>query len=147
MHKKTLGLFLTGVLFSFCSCVDANYDLANKEIATDVEFKNNKLSMPLGSLKAFMIDSLISDIELIGTNKDGVYCIEDSNEQYMEKYIHPIEFKIGSRNFSVEQSVPTVNLGQALSIKELPISFAFEEGFNINDKVSNQFARIYACTF
>ena len=147
MHKKTLGLFLTGVLFSFCSCVDATYDLANKEIATDVEFKDNKLSMPLGSLQAFMIDSLINGIELIGTNKDGVYCIEDSNEQHMEKFIHPIEFKIGSRSFSVEQSVPTVNLGQALSIKELPISFALEENFNINDKVSNQFARIYACTF
>ena len=79
MYKKTLSLLQAGILVFFCSCVDATYDLANKEIATDVEMKDNKLSLPLGSLQAFMLDSLLGDIDLIETEEDGTYCIRQSD--------------------------------------------------------------------
>lgn len=58
MYKKALGMFLTGTLFFFCSCIDDTYDL-NKEISTDVAIKGNKLSLPLGSLQAIVLDSLL----------------------------------------------------------------------------------------
>lgn len=62
MYKKALGMFLMGTLFFFCSCVDDTYDLANKEIKTDMQIKGNKLAVPLGSLSPFMLDSLLGDM-------------------------------------------------------------------------------------
>lgn len=75
MCKKALGLFLMGTLFVLCSCVDDTYDL-NKGVTTDVEIKGNKLSLPLGSLQAIMLDSLFS-VDSLGIldKKDGVYSI------------------------------------------------------------------------
>lgn len=145
MYKKTLGLFLTGALLSLCSCVDATYDLANKEITTDVEFRNNKLSLPIGSLRAFMIDSLVSDIELISTDENGVYCIRSNEELHVEKHIKPIDFKFGTKSISIEQSVPAIGVGA--TIKSLPVPFEFEKEFTFSDKAPNQFARIYTCQF
>ena len=68
MCKKALGMFLAGTLFLFSSCVDDTYDLANKEIAMDMQMKGNKLALPLGSLRPFMLDSLL-DLESIGMIK------------------------------------------------------------------------------
>ena len=68
MCKKALGMFLAGTLFLFGSCVDETYDLANKEIAMDMQMKGNKLALPLGSLRPFVLDSLI-DLESISMIK------------------------------------------------------------------------------
>lgn len=83
MCKKALGMFLAGTLFLFSSCVDDTYDLANKEIAMDMQMKGNKLALPLGSLRPFMLDSLL-DLESIGMIKadSGTRCYSfsmDSN--------------------------------------------------------------------
>lgn len=147
MRKKTLGIFLAGAVFSLCSCVDATYDLVNKEIATDVEIKGNKLSFPLGSLKAFMIDSLVSGVELISTDDNGVYCIKSSDELYIEKNIEPITFSFGSKNISVEKSVTTSSDGQGVAVKSLPVPFDIEKEFAFSNKAPNQFTRIFSCTF
>ena len=147
MRKKTLGLFLAGAALSLCSCVDATYDLANKDITTDVEFNNNKLSLPVGSLRAFMIDSLVNGVGLISTDDNGVYCIRSSKELYVEKYIHPMDFKLGSKSISVEQSVPTSNVGQGAVVKSLPVPFEIEKEFTFSNQAPNQFARIYSCKF
>ena len=89
MYKKVLGMFLMGTLFFFCSCVDDTYDLANKEISTDVEIKGNRLALPLGSLRAIMLDSIISveDIDLLD-KMDGVYSIS------MADTIAPYEYEM-----------------------------------------------------
>ena len=136
-------------MFSLCSCVDTNYDLANKEISTDVEIKGNKLSFPLGSLKAFMIDSLVSGIELIDTTENGVYCIKRSDELYMEKQILPIELNIPSQNISIdiEKSSSTFAYGQVPSVNKHTIPFGIEKEISFENKTSKQFARIYSCSF
>lgn len=95
MCKKVLGLFLMGTLFFFCSCVDDTYDL-KKEITKDVEIKGNKLALPLGSLRAIMLDSLLSVDSLdILNKKDGVYSIS------MADTIAPYEFEMPEINFAI----------------------------------------------
>lgn len=104
MYKKALGMFLFGTLFFFCSCVDDTYDLANKEISTDVEIKNNKVSLPLGSLRAILLDSLISveDMDLLDQT-DGIYSISMADTIAPYKFEMPeIQFTIPSQNATVE---------------------------------------------
>ena len=103
MCKKALGLFLMGTLFILCSCVDDTYDL-NKGVTTDVEIKGNKLALPLGSLRAIMLDSLLSVDSLdILNKKDGVYSISmaDSIAPY-EYEIPQIKFEIPAKETKVE---------------------------------------------
>ena len=139
-------MFLAGTMFSLCSCVDTNYDLANKEISTDVEIKGNKLIFPLGSLQAFVIDSLVKDIELIDISENGVYCIQRNDKVYLEKDLFPIELNIPSQNISYETGTPSSNFGQV--IKELPIGeFKIEKNISFRNKVYKQFAHIYDCSF
>lgn len=96
MCKKVLGLFLMGALFSLCSCIDDTYDFANKEIVTDVEIKGNKLALPLGSLRAIMLDSLINADSLDLLDKiDGVYSISIADT------IAPYEYDIPNIKFSI----------------------------------------------
>ena len=95
MSKKTLGLFLTGTLFFFCSCVDDTYDL-NKGVSTDVAIKGNRLALPLGSLRAIMLDSLINVEELgILNKKDGAYSIS------MADTIAPYEYEMPEIKFAI----------------------------------------------
>ena len=61
MYKKVLGMLLIGASFLVCSCIDDTYDLANKEVSTDMQIKGNKLSLPLGSLCPMPLDSLLVD--------------------------------------------------------------------------------------
>lgn len=61
MCKKTFGILLLGVVPFFCSCVDDTYDLANKEVSLDMQMKGNKLSLPLGSLRPFILDTLLKN--------------------------------------------------------------------------------------
>lgn len=102
MYKKTFGMFLMGTLFFFCSCIDNNYDL-NKGIATDVEIKDNKLTFPLGSLQAVILDSLISvEDKGILNKEDGAYRISISDSIKPYKYEVPeIKFDIPVQNANV----------------------------------------------
>lgn len=105
MYKKALGLFLLGTLSFFCSCVDDTYDL-KKEITTDVEFKDNKLTLPLGSLQAVLLDSLIgSNGDGLLSKENGMYGINMSDTIAPYTYEMPeIKFSIPARNTNVEVS-------------------------------------------
>lgn len=96
MCRKTLGMLLLGAAPFLYSCVDDTYDLANKEISTDVEIKGNKLALPLGSLRTVLLDSLISVEELdILTKMDGVYSIS------MADTIAPYQYEIPEIKFTI----------------------------------------------
>ena len=152
MHKRIFSLFLTGVLFFLCSCVDNNYDLVNKEISTDIEFKDNKLNIPLGSLQAFMLDSLFSGIDIIETTEDGVYCIRKCDTLYDEKYINPINIKIPQNSIDVEMKIdaPSFDLmtrGRQTGSVKIGTDFNIKQEISFSNQISRQFRRIYACYF
>ena len=98
MSKKTLGMsLLMGAVFLVCSCVDDTYDFVHKELSTDVEFKNNKLALPLGNLKAYVLDSLlkIETVDILGKDENGVYGINMSEDiEPIELAIDPIKLPI-----------------------------------------------------
>lgn len=96
MCKKALGTFLMGTLFFFCSCIDNTYDL-NKGIETDVKIQGNRVALPLGSLQAMKLESLLSveDNEMLSL-MDGVYGIS------IEEEIDPIAIDIDDITLSLE---------------------------------------------
>ena len=82
MYKKSLiAMFVIASSF-VASCVDKNYDLANKEITTDVKLEGETIALPVGALKPVVLDSLIdvSEIDMLVKDANGVYAIsmEDS---------------------------------------------------------------------
>ena len=96
------------------SCVDNNYDLANKKIATDVKIDNNTIALPVGGLKPVVLDSLIDvdDIEYLGKGVDGVYgiYINDSISALEEK-IEPVTLNISplSHKVNIEFDEPEIS--------------------------------------
>lgn len=64
MYRKLFRMFLLGTFVLLASCVDDTYDLANKELLTDVKIEGNRLALPLGSFEAIMLDSIL-DLESI----------------------------------------------------------------------------------
>jgi hypothetical protein len=148
MNKKALGMFLLGTSLLFCSCVDDTYDL-KKEIDTDVEIKGNKLAFPLGTLRPFMLDSLVCDMDIVETMEDGVYCIKKKDIVEAEKHIEPIVIDIPSRTITKEIGVSgLLAMGNTMTRMALPpLPFSIDEKFSFENKVSNQFKCFYACTF
>ena len=105
MCKKTLGLFLMGTLFFFCSCVDDTYDLS-KGISTDVAIKGNKLALPLGSLRTIILDSLISvENQDLLSQEDGAYRISLTDS------IAPYEYEIPKIDFAIPEQKAKVVVG------------------------------------
>lgn len=103
MCKKTLSVLLFGALSFLSSCVDNNYDLVNKEISTDVKLEGNKVALPVGSLKAVVLDSLIdvSEIEMLGKLDGGVYGITADSTISVEAGIDPITLDIAPVKYSI----------------------------------------------
>ena len=116
MHNRFLTFLLLGCVI-LSSCVDKRYDVLNKEIETDVKIEGNKLALPVGSLKAVTLDSLIDvdDIEYLQKNKDGVYSF------VMNDSISPIEESINPINLSF----PPIN-------KSLTINFVHANVKNVH---------------
>ena len=116
MHNRFLTFLLLGCAI-LSSCVDKRYDVLNKEIETDVKFEGNKLALPVGSLKAVTLDSLIDvdDIEFLQKNKDGVYSF------VMNDSISPIEESINP----IKLSFPPIN-------KSLTINFVHANVKNVH---------------
>lgn len=96
MCKKALITLLSGVLFLLTSCIDHNYDLANKEIATDVKIEGNTIALPVGDLKPIVLDSLIDvdAIEILDKNANGVYSISMDSTISFEESIDSITLDI-----------------------------------------------------
>ena len=112
MCKKTLFALLF-VIISFCtSCVDNNYDLLNKEIATDVKIEKNKVALPVGSLKPVLLDSLIdvSEIEMLEKGADGVYSITLDSTISVKESIKPITLNIDSIDYSIPADFKKANI-------------------------------------
>ena len=103
MCKKTLSVLLFGALSFLSSCVDNNYDLVNKEISTDVKLEGNKVALPVGSLKAVVLDSLIdvSEIEMLGKLDGGVYGITADSTISVEANVDPITLNIPSVKYNI----------------------------------------------
>lgn len=118
MCKKTFICSLFGALFFVCSCIDYNYDLANKEIATDVKIEGNKIALPVGSLKPVVLDSLVNidEIEIL-EKTDGVYSITMKDSISVEESIEPIKLNIDPITKSIkidefkEANVSDVHIG------------------------------------
>ena len=151
MYKKVLGMLLMGALFFFCSCVDDTYDL-NKEIATDVAIKGNRLTLPLGSLRPIVIDSLIGNIDMIETTKDGVYAIKRGDSIHpVEQTINPIVLEIEDQR--IELKGLTQSLAPSVSRKteqSKSIAFKFDEktcDFSFEEEIDRQIKRIEMLTF
>ena len=105
MCKKALTMFCLVAVTLLASCVDGRYDLANKEIATDVKIEGNQIALPFGDLKSIVLDSIldISEIEILEKNADGVYSIALSDTMApFETSIDPINIAIDHINHSVE---------------------------------------------
>ena len=112
MCKKTLFALLL-VIISFCtSCVDNNYDLLNKEIATDVKIEKNKVALPVGGLKAVLLDSLIdvNEIEMLEKAADGVYSITLDSTISVNESIEPITLNIDSIGYSIPVDFQKANI-------------------------------------
>ncbi len=117
MCKRTLFALLLGAI-SFCtSCVDNNYDLLNKKIATDVKIESNTVAVPVGDLKAVLLDSLIdvNEIELLGKDTDGVYSIAVDSAISVEENFDPITLHIDPVEYSAsvkfeEADIDTIHI-------------------------------------
>ena len=96
-------MFLAGTLFLFSSCVDDTYDLANKEIAMDMQMKGNKLALPLGSLRPFMLDSLL-DLESIGMIK-----ADSETRRYSFSMDSNLVTKVEQKDLSVLEEVSSLS--------------------------------------
>lgn len=103
---KKMGVLLSmGALMAFGSCVDETYDMANKELVTDVAIEGNRVALPLGDLKPIMLDSLIRAEENAAIrNVDGVYCVG------MDGAIEAMQYEIGSFKLRMEPSYSTKGL-------------------------------------
>lgn len=113
MCKKGLIVLLFAAVSSLViSCVDKNYDLANKEIATDVKIEGNSIAVPVGSLKSVVLDSLIdvSGIEMLEKGADGVYSITMDSTISVEESIEPITLNIDSIQHRVDIEFDEVNV-------------------------------------
>lgn len=92
--------FLYGAIALLCSCVDHTYDL-KKGVAMDVKIEGNHLSLPIGSLRPILLDSLIGadDMEMI-SQMNGVYSIS------MVDSIAPIDLK--DKISEIKFTMPTI---------------------------------------
>ena len=158
MYKKLLGMFLMGASFLLCSCIDDTYDVINKEISTDVEIKGNKLALPLGSLKAFELNTWFKDLEILETMDDGVYAfiqrdtIEPQKKQpeaiLLDIKSQHIESKIDVSEYMPEiPSIPSMSRATTIPGLDLianPITIPFEETntFSFTNPISVQYMYI-----
>ncbi len=125
MVKKMFRLSLLGTIALLASCVDDTYDLANKELVTDVKIEGNTLALPLGSMRAIMLDSLINvdDLEFLKIT-NGVYGISMSDSL-------PIEVDIPT----VKLSVPSQKHSSKIDFIEVDITEVDIEGVNAEPAV------------
>lgn len=112
MCRKVLTPLLLGVLFLISSCVDKKYDLVNKEIATDVKIEDNTIALPVGDLKAIVLDSLIDldKIEILDKNDKGIYSISMDSTISIKEGIDSIKLSIDSIRHEVNINFEEVNI-------------------------------------
>ena len=157
MYRKKTRLFLVALAAtSLCACIDYTYDLANKEITTNIEMEDNELTLPLGSLEPFMLDSLInmeetSIIKLI----DDVYsvCFNDDILS-LSKDIEPIKLAIAPIKKSKELNFAKIGTAPALTrggaAYEQPLlsaDIAMDMPFVLNQEIPAEIDRVDSIEF
>ena len=112
MCKKTFFVLLLVIASFLSSCVDKTYDLANKEITTDVKIEGNTISLPVGSLKPIVLDSLVdvSQIEMLEIDSAGVYSITMDSIISIEKELDSITLDIEPFNYNASVNFDNVNI-------------------------------------
>ena len=100
------------MLFLISSCVDKRYDLVNKEITTDVKIEGNTIALPVGNLKAIVLDSLIDldKIEILDKNDKGIYSISMDDSISVKEGIDPITLNIDPIRHEVGIDFEEVNV-------------------------------------
>lgn len=156
MYRKKSKLILVALAASFCSCVDYTYDFANKKFTTDIEMEDNKLTLPLGSLEPFMLDSLINieDTPIIKII-DDVYnvCFSDDILS-LSKDINPIKLTIApvkkskELNFARIGSAPTMTRSAAAYEQPLlSADIALNMPFVLNQEIPSEINRVDSIDF
>ena len=102
MYKKSLIALILIASSLVTSCVDKNYDLANKEITTDVKLEGETIALPVGGLKPVVLNSLIdvSGIEMLVKDANGVYAISMEDSIAVEEEIEAITLDIDPFEYS-----------------------------------------------
>ncbi len=135
MYKKILFALLFAALSFVTSCVDANYDVLNKEITTDVKIEGNTVALPVGGLKPVILNDLINldEIEMLVKDSDGVYAIKMEDTIKLDEGIEEISLKIDPFEYthSIEdfgkadiESVSIDSMSRSAEIKAPVISVA-----------------------
>lgn len=139
MIKKSLKLFLLGTSVLLASCVDDTYDLANKELLTDVKIEGNRLALPLGSLRAIMLDSLISTEEMDFLDvTDGIYSVNMSDSILLEVEVDPIKISIAPQQNQTEIEFVEVDIKE-VDIKGMDVEPASFDVPNVSlDDLNSQ---------
>ena len=112
MCRKVLTVLLIGVSYLLSSCVDKRYDLVNKEITTDVKIEDNTIALPIGDLKAIVLDSLIDldKIEVLDKNDKGIYSICMDSTISVKEGVDPITLNIDPIQHKVDIDFEKVNI-------------------------------------
>ena len=136
MLKRMCRLFLVGTTVLLVSCIDDMYDLANKELVTDVKFEGNRIALPIGSLRPIILDSLLdlstipmleadsatkayslslSDSMVTSVAKKDLSVLEEVSKLSAE--ISPVVIDLPEVKFSL----PSVNRSEELSFADITI--------------------------
>lgn len=112
MYRRFLTMLLLAGSFCVTSCIDSNYDVVNKKITTDVKIEGNVVALPVGSLKAVVLDSLVdvNGIEMLEKGTDGVYSIVVDSSFSIEESIDPIAFNIDPIEYNLSVDFDKVNV-------------------------------------
>ena len=156
MYRNKSKLILVALAASLCSCIDYTYDFANKEITTDIEMEDNKLTLPLGSLEPFMLDSLINieDTPIIKII-DDVYnvCFSDDilslskNIDSIKLAIAPVK-KSKELNFARIGSAPTTaRSGATYAQPLLSANIELDMPFVLNQEIPAEINRVDSIDF
>lgn len=120
---------------ALCGCVDEQYNLANG-ISIDVSIPNNKFALPLGDLKMFTLDSLLTVNTDMLTVKDDVYGIT------LQDSIPTVSLPVTIDPFRLDTIVKdfAVNLGEVeldqISIPGMDETFDVDWGDLTMDKLN-----------
>ena len=154
MCKKSLTVLLLGMLFFISSCVDKKYDLVNNEIRTDVKIEGNTIALPIGDMKAILLDSLINtdEIDLL-EESNGVFSICMDSTISIEESVDPVTFNVDPINHETiikfnEVNINKVHIAAAntdsakFKTPEVSLSSLNEELPELNSNAENGFVTV-----
>ena len=98
LGRKKVALLIVA-LFSICSCVDDMYDLSKKELSLDMKIEDNRIALPLGSLRPILLDSIL-DLSSI-----PVLEIDSVSRTYSLSFYDNVVTRVAQKDLSVLQEM------------------------------------------